>query len=152
MLGLKNFVGIQTFRWRPFVPSHNFCHPAGREYFWFLFQYLTHQMPIAHFPLMVLYIISFVSLLQFGLALQKKATMEKQSNSDGSIDEDDGEGWGRTVFGRAWFDNEWGGGGPLAQEDFFPLTNSVRQSTGHMYQEVQTSKTQHNTYTQGILV
>ena len=29
MLGLKMFVQIQTFRWWPFVPSHNFCHPAS---------------------------------------------------------------------------------------------------------------------------
>ena len=28
MLGLKKLVQIQTFRRRPFVPSHNFCHPA----------------------------------------------------------------------------------------------------------------------------
>ena len=30
MLGLKIFVRVQTFRQRPFVPSHNFCHPAQR--------------------------------------------------------------------------------------------------------------------------
>ena len=28
MLGLKIFVGVQTFRRRPFLPSHNFCHPG----------------------------------------------------------------------------------------------------------------------------
>ena len=28
MLGLKTFVHAQTFWRRPFVPSHNFCHPA----------------------------------------------------------------------------------------------------------------------------
>ena len=31
MLGLKIFVGVQTFRRRPFVPSHSFCHPG---YIW----------------------------------------------------------------------------------------------------------------------
>ena len=28
MLGLKIFVRVQTLRRRPFVPSHNFCHPG----------------------------------------------------------------------------------------------------------------------------
>ena len=28
MLGLKIFVQVQTFRRRPFVLSHNFCHPV----------------------------------------------------------------------------------------------------------------------------
>ena len=28
MLGLKIFVRVQTFRRRPFMPSHNFCLPA----------------------------------------------------------------------------------------------------------------------------
>ena len=28
MLGFKIFVRVQTFRQRPFVPSHNFCHAA----------------------------------------------------------------------------------------------------------------------------
>ena len=28
MLGLKIFVQVQTFRRRPFVPLHNFCHPV----------------------------------------------------------------------------------------------------------------------------
>ena len=28
MLGLKTFVRVQTFWWRPFVHSHNFCHPV----------------------------------------------------------------------------------------------------------------------------
>ena len=28
MLGPKLFIQVQTFRRRPFVPSHNFCHPA----------------------------------------------------------------------------------------------------------------------------
>ena len=28
MLELKIFAQLQTFRRRPFVPSHNFCHPA----------------------------------------------------------------------------------------------------------------------------
>ena len=32
MLELKIFVWVQTFRRRPFVPSHNFCHP-GQFYF-----------------------------------------------------------------------------------------------------------------------
>ena len=31
MLGLKIFVRDQTFRQRPFVPLHNFCH-SGRQY------------------------------------------------------------------------------------------------------------------------
>ena len=29
MLGLKIFVRVQTFWRRPFVPSHNFCHPGS---------------------------------------------------------------------------------------------------------------------------
>ena len=28
MLGLKTFVRVQTFWWKPFVQSHNFYHPA----------------------------------------------------------------------------------------------------------------------------
>ena len=35
MLGFKIFGRLQTFWQRPFVPSHNFCHPAnhmGSEY------------------------------------------------------------------------------------------------------------------------
>ena len=30
MLGLKIFVRVQTFRRRPFIPSHNFCHPVNK--------------------------------------------------------------------------------------------------------------------------
>ena len=29
MLGLQIFVRVQNFRRRPFVPSHNFCHPGS---------------------------------------------------------------------------------------------------------------------------
>ena len=32
MIGLKIFAKVQTFRRRPFVPSHNFCHPAPSCY------------------------------------------------------------------------------------------------------------------------
>ena len=31
MLGLKTFVPVQTFQWRPFVHSHNFCHPTENQ-------------------------------------------------------------------------------------------------------------------------
>ena len=33
MLGLKNFVQVQTFQWRPFMPLHNFCYPID-EFHW----------------------------------------------------------------------------------------------------------------------
>ena len=31
MLVLKILVKVQTFRWRPFVPLHNFCHPTENQ-------------------------------------------------------------------------------------------------------------------------
>ena len=31
MLVLKILVQVQTFRWRPTVPSHNFCHPTENQ-------------------------------------------------------------------------------------------------------------------------
>ena len=145
MLGLKIFVQIQTCHFARLLPP---CWTGI-----FLIPLSISHSSTAHCPFpthgsVYSWFCVTSPICLRGLALQKKATMEKQS----SIDEDDGEGWGRRVFGRAWFDNEWGGGGPLAQEDFFPWTNSTGQSTGHMYQEVQTSKTQLNTYTQGILI
>ena len=33
MLGLNIFVRVQTFRRRPFVPLHNFCHPVDHNAF-----------------------------------------------------------------------------------------------------------------------
>ena len=33
-MGLKIFVQVQTFRRRPFVPSHNFCHPGFYNTWW----------------------------------------------------------------------------------------------------------------------
>ena len=48
MFGLKIFVRLQTFRRRPFVPSHNLCHPAERHSFFrtspfWLFMNFDHQ-------------------------------------------------------------------------------------------------------------
>ena len=68
MLGLKIFVRVQTFWRRPFVPLHNFCHPA-EIYTW-------HNMYWSIYSLQKTSQHSLMTAVSKGRSLEKKCFRE----------------------------------------------------------------------------